>query len=135
MVLISGNTAEILTNSSIVRASSTGSVGEVQCVSGSAVPYTGSWTFPSGDQSANITDVSFDVVIGGESDPGFASIQLPPGASLNESDEGVYTCHVPDESGVMQIFHVGIYLSSFSGKFWTRWKPMAKYMYWYYMYI
>lgn len=51
------------------------------------------------------------VTIGGVEDPGYISLRLQ-----SSGDQGVYSCAIPDENGVQQFLHVGIYYGAFNSK-------------------
>ena len=104
----------LLQNNSILLASNTGRIGELQCISGTTSANVGSWITPNG--TTHRSGNPFEVTAGDESDPGYLSIQLVPGYSLTHLDEGVYTCVIPDERGDTQYLYIGIYPSGFSCK-------------------
>jgi len=55
--------------------------------------------------------------VGGESDPGFTSIETRAGYSLSTGNEGVYVCSIPDQDGQEQLIHVGLYPNNFNSEF------------------
>ena len=57
----------------------------------------------------DITNDSSIVTVGNISDPGFISLQLQ-----NISNEGVYSCVIPDQDGIEQYLHIGIYYGRFN---------------------
>ena len=69
----------------------------------------GKFVTPDGN---DITNDSSIVTVGDTSDPGFISLQL---SWFTRSNPGVYTCIIPDENGVLQYLHVGIYYGRFNG--------------------
>ena len=103
-------------NNSLILATSTGRVEQVQCVSGSTTPNVGAWIAPNGMDITFKNDDVFDIVVGDASDPGYLSVQLPNGVSLSETDWGVYTCIIPDEAENLQYLHLGIYPQDFTSK-------------------
>lgn len=107
----------MLQNNSVVRASTTGRVGQLQCISGSQLANVGRWISPNGNNLSELMNDSFITTIGGSSDPGYIAIELQSGLSLTAAEEGVYSCVIPDQDGIQQYLHVGIYLSGFSGMY------------------
>ena len=106
----------LLQNNSLILATSTGRFEQLQCVTGSTTPNVGSWIAPNGvDITLNNSD-AFDIIVGNASDPGYLSIQLFTGYSLSETDWGIYTCIIPDETGVLQYLYLGIYPQRFASK-------------------
>ena len=104
-------------NNSIVRSGDVEGFGILLCTSGSRAADVGRWIAPHGqDITHNTTDI-FDVIVGGQNNPGNINISLEAGQSLGSSQQGVYTCIIPDEGGVERIFYVGIYPTNFSSKF------------------
>ncbi len=105
-----------LTNSSLIFASSGDRINQVRCLSGSLLPNVGQWFSPGGGNLAPIADDAFEVTVGDSYNPGFVALSNPAeNPPLAASDEGVYTCVIPDETGVVQYLYVGIYLDGFSG--------------------
>ena len=90
-------------NNSIVQIATSDSVTELKCISASGFADVGQFVSPNGN---DLTNDSVMVTAGGVTDPGFVSLQL---ASYTRSNPGVYTCVIPDENGVLQHLHVGIY--------------------------
>ena len=54
---------------------------------------------------------------GGGNIPSFIGLQLRAGWSFSESDEGIYTCLIPDENGVQQVLQIGLYLHGYIGEY------------------
>ena len=105
-----------LSNNSIVIADSAGRIDGLQCISASTTPNVGHWIATNGQNITFTTGDPFDVTIGGQNNPGNLEIAIVPGESLGGLDEGVYACVIPDETGVEQTIHVGIYLNNFNSK-------------------
>ena len=97
-------------------ADSSGRIDDLQCISASTTPNVGRWIAPNGQNITFTTGDAFDVTVGGQNNPGYLRIAIVPGESLGRLDEGVYACVIPDETGVEQTIHVGIYLNDFNGK-------------------
>ena len=105
----------LINNNSIIQASASGALGEIQCLSGSTEINVGSWIAPQRQVvTTNVNDV-FAITFGGESDPGFFSIRVEDGMNFTNREVGIYTCAIPDETGLETSFHVGIYLQDFTG--------------------
>ena len=86
------------------------------CLSGSTIPSVGQWLSPSGTDLSSVVDDAFEVTVGDSYSPGSIVIMSPVGnPPLATTDEGVYTCVIPDETGRDNYLYVGIYLSGFSG--------------------
>ena len=81
-----------------------GNSQQLQCVSASATVRMVQFVAPNG---TDISNDSSTVTFGDANDPGFLSVQLTS-SSIN-AHQGVYTCIIPDEDGVVQYLHVGIY--------------------------
>ena len=114
---IQGRSSGPVNNNSIIRSENSGSFGTLLCLSGSRVANVGSWITPHRqDITLSTTDI-FAVTVGGNDNPGYMNISLEAGQSLGISQQGVYTCTIPDEREVQHTFHVGIYPSTFSSKF------------------
>ena len=88
----------------------------LQCISGSNSPNVGQWIAPSGQDITYSTSDSFDVELGGMNDPGYVDITLHSGQFITFSDQGMYTCLIPDETGVTCSLLVGIYLPALISK-------------------
>ena len=82
----------------------------LQCISGSNSPNIGQWIAPLGQDATYSTSDPFDVVLGSMNDPGYMDITLHSGQFITFSDQGIYTCLIPDEAGVTHPVLVGIYL-------------------------
>ena len=108
-----------VTNNSIIRSGNDESFGTLLCLSGSRVSTVGSWITPHGQDVTHSTTDIFAVTLGGNNNPGYMNISLEVGQSLGTSQQGVYTCTIPDEREVQHTLHVGIYPSTFSSKFVT----------------
>ena len=100
----------MIQNNSIIQAAMIGSTQQLQCVSALASTNVGQFIAPNGSDISNDSSV---VTSGDASDPGFVSLQL---SSFINNNQGVYTCIIPDEYGVQQYLHVGIYYGRFNSK-------------------
>ena len=48
--------------------------------------------------------------------PGVLRLQTRIGESMTASDQGIYTCTIPDSNDNTFVFNVGLYPNDFSGK-------------------
>ena len=108
--------AGLVQNNSIIRASVTGRLPQLQCISGSSAADIGQWIAPNGGEIDVGPSGSFTIVTGDADDPGFTSIELKDGVSLATRDQGVYSCIIPDENGNVHYLYVGLYLRGFNSK-------------------
>ena len=99
----------VIQNNSIVQTTSSNSIGQLQCLSASKSANVGQLLAPDG---SDITNDSSIVTIGSITDPGFVSLELQ---SFLPNNQGVYTCIIPDENGIQQYLHTGIYSGRFNG--------------------
>ncbi len=102
-----------VTNNSLIIASSDSSISTLECISGSPTPSIGQWIAPNGQDVTQSNDDSFAVIVGAQDNPGHIEVSLSVGRSITSSDQGVYSCIIPDEFGVESIIHVGIYPNRF----------------------
>lgn len=105
-----------LPNNTVIVADNFGRIPRLQCISGSEIPNVGHWITPSGQDATQSATDPFDVALGSRNDPGFFNISLHPGQFITFSDQGVYTCRIPDEAGVTRSVFVGIYLAALTSK-------------------
>jgi hypothetical protein len=101
-------------NNSVLLADRNNQIGTVYCSSGSRSGSIGQWLAPNGATIAG-RGTSLSVVRGGGNYPAYVGLQLRANQSLSPSDEGVYTCRIPDENGVQKTLHVGIYRYGYYG--------------------
>ena len=104
----------LLENNTLVTADTDQILSDFHCSSGSTMPNTGSWIAPNGNDLSNSTVDPFNVIQGGEHDPGSLIIQQAPGHIITKSFQGVYTCILPDDNGVLNYIHIGIYRNGFN---------------------
>ena len=116
MYLFDPDNSGPIPNNSIIVTDNFGQMPRLQCISGSKSPNVGQWIAPSGQDATYRTSDPFDVVMGDENDPGYLDISLHPGQFITFNDQGVYTCHIPDETGVVCSVFVGIYLPTLTSK-------------------
>lgn len=106
----------LIYNNSIIRMSASGRFNKLQCISGSRMAGVGQWIAPDGNNITEDSTDHFNITVGDLGDPGFTSIVLEDGASLEIEDEGVYMCIIPDENGDMQYLFVGLYRRHINSK-------------------
>lgn len=110
MYLFDNNSPGIIPNNSIILTNNFGQIPELQCISGSRLAHVGQWFAPSGQDITLSTNDPFDVVIGGQNDPGYLDVSLHFGRILTVHEQGVYNCLLPDETGMNIPIFVGIYI-------------------------
>ncbi len=101
-------------NNTILITDNFGLIPNLQCISGSKKPDIGQWITPNGEDIIDSTVDPFEVVIGGTNDPGY--LEIVATRALVFAEQGVYTCQIPDETGVTNTLHVGIYLPAYISK-------------------
>lgn len=116
MYSFDANNPGIIPNNSIILTNNFGQMPQLQCISGSKSSNVGQWFTPSGQDIAHTTNGLFDVNVGGRNDPGYLDVSLHPGQIITISDQGVYTCRIPDETGIVFSVFVGIYLPALISK-------------------
>lgn len=104
------DTPGTIPNNSIILTNNFGQIPRFQCISGSLLPNIGQWIAPSGQDITLSASDPFDVVTGGQDDPGYLDISLHSGQILSIHDQGVYSCRIPDETGTTTSVFVGIYI-------------------------
>ena len=105
----------------IARDVTSGTVIQVQCRSGSAM--TGVGQLVDLDENTFNIGISAGVLSveqpgGGSNNPGSLQFRNRVGTedALTAADEGVYTCRIPDESGIMVDVNFGVYLNGFTSE-------------------
>lgn len=102
-----------LQNNSLVEINSHGRIPQLHCLSGSSMSDVGYWIGPNGTNLNEVLNDPFDVVPGDENNPGELLISTPiTNTQLENVHEGVYTCSMPDDNGINQNLHVGIYFNA-----------------------
>ena len=90
-----------------------GDLGTLQCLSSTNLSNAGHWIAPNGENFTSPGSHPFSVVIGGADNPGSLEITLIPGERFTTNEWlGVYSCRIENEFNKLEIFHLGIYLSS-----------------------
>ena len=109
------STAGVLPNNSIVFPDSSSRIGLLECISGSLVAGGGQWIGPDGTDLTAVSGDPFEVTVGGAEDPGTMRVESTFVTSqFSEADNGVYSCLLPDESGLPGHLSVGIYAPGFN---------------------
>ena len=116
MYLFDDNNPGLIPNNDVILTDNFGQMPRLQCISGAKQPDVGQWLAPSGMDITLSASDPFDVTVGDQSDPGYLDISLHSGRILTIRDQGVYTCHIPDENGTISSFNVGIYLPALTSK-------------------
>ena len=98
-------------------ADASNQIGTIYCSSGSQTSGIGRWYAPNGAEITQNSGSSFTVVRGGGNFPSFVGLQLKTGRSFSVFGEGVYTCVIPDETGIQQTLHVGLYRRGYYGTY------------------
>jgi len=106
----------LLENNTFITTDASGVVGDIHCASASTVANVGQWIAPNeADLTKSATD-PFDIRIGDQQDPGSLIIQQRLGHIVTRSFQGIYTCIIPDEDGVLQYLRLGIYQNGFNSE-------------------
>ncbi len=73
----------------------------------------GEWISQEGRNLAAIQNDPFDVIFGDSNNPGQLLIEMPvTNPPITATHEGMYKCVIPDENGLSEFLHIGIYLST-----------------------
>ena len=107
-------------NVSALRASESGDIGTIYCHSSTNDSNVGRWISPQGqDITRNFTDPFSIQFNNGPGYPSFSTLQLhnPLLQPFTSTYEGIYSCVVPDDQGVMQTLHIGIYSNQYSSAY------------------
>ena len=108
-------TTQPLSNNSALVADTLGAIASLDCHSASTQTNIGQWVSPSGSDITSVANDDFDVVFMNGDFLSYSRLQLVPGASFSSANEGVYSCFIPDENGIQQNVHVGIYSNGYPG--------------------
>ena len=104
----------LVQNNSIVLAISASNSREFRCISASKSANVGQLVAPNGNV---ITNNSLIVTVGGPANLGLVSLQLQNSETFATNNQGVYSCIIPDENGVQQYLHFGIYFGRFNSTY------------------
>lgn len=73
----------------------------------------GDWIDPEGSNLDAVQNDPFDVIFGGNSNPGQLLVETPfTNPPLTATHEGVYTCVMPNEEGELEHQYIGLYLNA-----------------------
>ena len=73
----------------------------------------GEWVSPDRRNLNAVQNDPFDIIFGGNNIPGQLLVETPLSNSpLTTTHEGVYTCVMPNEDGVIESLHIGLYLNA-----------------------
>ena len=107
--------ADAMPHNTALIANSSHQIGAISCHSASRERHIGRWIAPSGeDITFSSTDI-FSVDLRSGDFPSYASLSLLPGEEFSASEDGVYSCVMPDENGVEHTIHIGLYHTGYSG--------------------
>ena len=108
-------TTQPISNNSALIADSAGQIGTIYCHSASEQFHIGRWISPAGNDITFTSTDAFDVGLHSGSFHSYTTLALSNGFSLSGADQGVYSCQIPDEKGIQNILHVGIYPHGYAG--------------------
>ena len=89
---------------------------EMQRDSASEQPHIGRWISPAGNDITFTSTDAFDVGLHSGSFHSYTTLSLSNGFSLSSADQGVYSCQIPDENGIQNTLHIGLYPHGYAGK-------------------
>ena len=110
-----GTTQPISNNSALIAASA-GQIGTIYCHSASEQPHIGRWISSAGNDITFTSTDAFDVGLHSGSFHSYTTLSLSNGFSLSSADQGVYSCQIPDENGIQNTLHIGLYPHGYAGK-------------------
>ena len=100
-----------LANNSVVVANNGFLFGSFVCVSGREQAGIGHWIAPNGEDYTQPGTHPFEVRLGGETNLGVVEVSVGASGRFPAGQwEGVYTCVIPDETGVTQRINLGVYI-------------------------
>ena len=109
-------TTQPISNNSALIADSAGQIGTIYCHSASKQTHIGRWISPAGNDITFTSTDAFDVGLrSGSFIYSYTTLEIKNGFSLLRADQGVYSCQIPDEKGIQNILHVGIYPHGYAG--------------------
>ena len=105
-----GTNGPVRNNTALV-ADSSGSIGRIDCHTGSMDSSVGRWlSSPNGSYIMVTNDSIFSITFSqGPDISSYNRFQLQPSVSFSSNEQGVYSCIIADEAGVEQTLHIGIY--------------------------
>ena len=105
---------------SALQADATGDIGTIHCHSSSSDTNVGRWISPQGVDITNNVSDPFSILFRSGSDfLSYNTFQLldQTQQSFTSAYDGVYSCVVPDDRGITQTLHIGIYSNQYSGMY------------------
>ena len=109
-------TTQPISNNSALIADSAGQIGTIYCHSASEQSHIGRWISPAGNDITFTSTDAFDVGLHSGSFHSYTTLALSNGFSLLGADQGVYSCQIPDQNGIQNTLHIGIYPHGYAGK-------------------
>ena len=110
-------TYNFLYNTSALQASSEGDIGTIYCHSSSSNTNVGHWISPQGiDITNNLLDPFAIRFYSGSDILSYNTFKLFDYSMqpMTSEYDGLYSCIVPDDQGIMQTLHIGIYSYQYS---------------------
>ena len=102
-----------LPNNSFIVTNANGGINEIHCSSGSQTSGVGQLISPN-EQDITYSSIDpFDVIVGDIGNPGSLIIRQAQGHSVTATFNGMYTCVLPDENGMENYIHFGLYPQEF----------------------
>ena len=108
------NESNVMTNNGYIITSDP-YVPSFTCYSGSTKVNVGKLIGLDGRDITHSVGDPFNAVTGGANNPG--TLEVHGHGRLTHSDEGVYTCRIPDETGRIVDVNIGIYLDYGHGEY------------------
>ena len=109
-------TSQPISNNSALIADSAGQIGTIYCHSASKQSRIGRWISPAGSDITFTSTDAFDIGLhSGSFIYSYTTLALSNGFSLSGADQGVYSCLIPDENGIQNTLHIGIYHHGYAG--------------------
>ena len=104
-----------IANNGLVVSASDGGL-RLECVSSSSNSRVGMVTTPDGTMLSFGDNAGALRLYNPFRRPGVLRLQTKSGMSMAASDQGIYTCTIPDSNGNTFVFNVGLYPNGFNGK-------------------
>ena len=105
-------TGEQVQNNSLISSSSLAPLHGLACYSADARnDLIGEWRFPDGT-TVNQQTQNQEQVVFAHRQVGRVTLQLKDGSQFTSALEGVYSCHIPDETGTVRTLHAGVYTAN-----------------------
>ena len=108
-------TSQPISNNSALIADSAGQIGTIYCHSASQQPHIGRWISPAGSDITFASRDAFDIGLHSGLLYSYTTLALSNGFSLLSVNQGVYSCQIPDENGIQNTLHIGIYPHGYAG--------------------